>query len=96
MLFTEKIKELRIKNQMPQRQIAAALDIDTATYCKIERGERKAKKEQVVVLSEMFNVEMTELLTLWLADKVTDMVSDEQIVAPEALSIVAENLKRIG
>ena len=95
-MFTEKIKELRIKNQMPQRQIAAALDIDTATYCKIERGERKAKKEQVVVLSEMFNVEMTELLTLWLADKVTDMVSDEQIVAPEALSIVAENLKRIG
>ena len=96
MLFTEKIKELRIKNQMPQRQIAAALDIDTATYCKIERGERQDKKEQVVVLSEMFNVEMTELLTLWLADKVTDMVSDEQIVAPETLSIVAENLKRIG
>ena len=47
MLFTEKIKELRIQNQMPQRQIAAALEIDTATYCKIEKGERKAKKEQV-------------------------------------------------
>ena len=44
MLFTEKIKELRIQNQMPQRQIAAALEIDTATYCKIEKGERKAKK----------------------------------------------------
>ncbi|MFK2339900.1 helix-turn-helix domain-containing protein [Bacteroides fragilis] len=46
MLFTEKIKELRIQNQMPQRQIAAALDIDTATYCKIEKGERKAKKSK--------------------------------------------------
>ena len=54
MLFPEKIKELRIKNQMPQRQIAAVLDIDTATYCKIEKGERKAKKEQVVILSEIF------------------------------------------
>ena len=52
MLFPEKIKELRIQNQMPQRQIAAVLDIDTATYCKIEKGERKAKKEQVVILSE--------------------------------------------
>ena len=30
MLFPEKIKELRIQNQMPQRQIAAVLDIDTA------------------------------------------------------------------
>ena len=96
MLFTEKIKELRIQNQMPQRQIAAALDIDTATYCKIEKGERKAKKEQVVILSEMFHVEITDLLTLWLADKVTDIISDEQVVAYEALFIAAENLKRIG
>lgn len=96
MLFTEKIKELRIQNQMPQRQIAAALDIDTATYCKIEKGERRAKKEQVAILSEMFHVEMTDLLTLWLADKVTDMVSDEHVVASEALSMAAENLRRIG
>lgn len=95
MLFTEKIKELRIQNQMPQRQIAAALNIDTATYCKIEKGEHRAKKEQVV-LSEMFHVERTYLLTLWLADKVTDMVSDEHIVASETLSMAAENLRRIG
>ena len=96
MLFTEKIKELRILNQMPQRQLAAALDIDTATYCKIERGERKAKKEQVAILSKMFHIEMADLLTLWLADKVTDVVSDEYIVASEVLSIAAENLRRIG
>ena len=31
-MFSERIKELRIQNQMPQRQLAAALDIDTATY----------------------------------------------------------------
>lgn len=92
MLFTEKIKELRIQNQMPQRQIAVALDIDT----EIEKGERRAKKEQVAILSEMFHVEMTDLLALWLADKVTDMVSDERIVASEALSMAAENLRRIG
>lgn len=92
MLFTEKIKELRIQNQMPQRQIAVALDIDT----EIEKGERRAKKEQEAILSEMFHVEMTDLLALWLADKVTDMVSDERIVASEALSMAAENLRRIG
>jgi DNA-binding XRE family transcriptional regulator len=27
--------------QLPQRQLAAALEIDTATYCKIEKGKRK-------------------------------------------------------
>lgn len=47
MLFSERIKELRTINQMPQRRLAAALDIDTATYCKIERGERKAKKNKL-------------------------------------------------
>ena len=96
MLFAEKIKELRIKNQMPQRQLAAVLDIDTATYCKIEKGERTAKKEQVVILSQIFNIEKNDLLTLWLADKVTDVVLDEHIVASEALSMAAENLRRIG
>ena len=44
-MFSERIKELRIQNQMPQRQLAAALNIDTATYCKIEKGERKARRE---------------------------------------------------
>lgn len=95
-LFTERIKELRIQNKMPQRRIAAALDIDTATYCKIEKGERRAKKEQVIIIADMFHIEANTLLTLWLADKLTDMVSDEQVVASEALSIAAENLKRIG
>ena len=94
MLFTKKIKELRIQNQMPQRQIAAALGIDTATYCKIEKGERIAKKGQIAILSDMFNVEMKDLLTLWLADKVTNVVSDEHIIASEALSMAAENLKK--
>lgn len=96
MLFTEKIKELRLQNKMPQRQIAAALNIDTATYCKIEKGERKAKKGQIVILSKMFHVELTVLLTLWLADKITNVALDEYIVASEALSLATENIKRIG
>lgn len=96
MLFIEKIKELRILDRIPQRQIVAALDIDTATYCKIEKGERRAKKEQVAILSKMFHVEMKDLLTLWFADKVTDMVSDEHVVASEVLSMASENLRRIG
>ena len=51
---------------MPQRRLAAALDIDTATYCKIEKGERKAKKEQISILSNMFHEDSETLLVLWL------------------------------
>ncbi len=93
-MFSERIKELRIQNQMPQRQLAAALNIDTATYCKIEKGERRAKREQVSILSKLFNVNSEQLLTLWLADQVSAVVSTEERIAPQALSIVIETLKR--
>lgn len=93
-MFSERIKELRIQTQMPQRQLAAALDIDTATYCKIEKGERRAKREQVAILSKLFNVNSEQLLTLWLADQVSAVVSTEQRIAPQALSLVVETLKQ--
>lgn len=93
MLFTEKIKDLRLHSQLPQRKLAAALDIDTATYCKIEKGERKVRKEQVELLASVFEVDKKELLALWLADKVTDIVSDNGQIARNALSLAVENLE---
>lgn len=91
-MFSERIKELRIQNQMPQRQLAAALDIDTATYCKIEKGERRAKREHVIQLSHIFNIEQNELLSLWVADKIKSVISKEQDIAPQALNIINKTL----
>lgn len=93
MLFSERIKELRMQYKLPQRHLAAALDIDTATYCKIEKGERKAKREQVCILSGLFHVKQEDLIILWLADKVSDIVAPEKQVAINVLSVVKENLK---
>lgn len=47
MIFGKKIKELREEHGMVQRKLAAALDIDTPMYSKIERGERKAKRSHI-------------------------------------------------
>lgn len=52
MMFNERIKPLREKRRTPQRQFVASLEIDTAT-CKIEKGERHAKAEQVVVIADL-------------------------------------------
>lgn len=93
-MFSERIKELRIQNRLPQRQLAAALDIDTATYCKIERGERKAKKDQLPILSKLLNVTTEHLLTLWLADQVSAVVSEDPNIAPQALSLVVDTFKK--
>lgn len=94
MLFTERIKELRIKNQLPQRKLAGVLDIDTATYCKIEKGERNIRKEQVEALACVYHVEVNELLTLWLADKITELVSGNEAIAPNVLSVAAQNIQK--
>lgn len=48
MLFGNKIKELREEQGLLQRQLAAFLEIDTPMFSKIERGDRIAKREQVI------------------------------------------------
>ncbi len=68
MKFVERIKQLREERQLPQRKLATTLDIDTATYCKIEKGERRAKAEQVVVIADLLQTNKDELLALWLVD----------------------------
>ena len=93
MTFIEKIKQLREQSQLPQRKVAEALDIDSATYCKIERGERKAKREQLLVIAELLKTDKDELLMLWLADQVTAVVADEKKIADQVLNIVKENIK---
>lgn len=90
-MFSDRIKQLREGRQMPQRQIAAALEIDTASYCKIERGDRQAKREQVFVLAELLSANVEELINLWLADKVYDIVKDER-QAKLVLDLVQKNI----
>ena len=48
MLLGQKIKELRLENGVLQRQLASFLEIDTPMFSKIERGDRRAKRTQVV------------------------------------------------
>lgn len=79
-MFSKRIKELRIQNQMPQRQLVAALDIDTATYCKIEKGERKAKREQVEIIANVLKT-----------DKVCRLIKDEKNTT-QILKIVQKTL----
>lgn len=77
MLLGNKIKELREEHGVLQRQLAALLEIDTPMFSKIERGNRYAKRTQVIQLAEYFKIDKNELLTLWLADKILDVVENE-------------------
>jgi transcriptional regulator with XRE-family HTH domain len=89
-IFGNKIRTLREENQIPQRQLAAALEIDTATYCKIEKGDKRAKREQVTKLADLLEVDSKELIRLWSADKVYDIIAEEE--ATHILNVVAESI----
>lgn len=91
MFLSKRIKELREENQLLQRQLAAGLEIDTPMYSKLERGERRAKRDQVIKMASLFKVVEKELLSLWLAGQVYELVKNEK-VAKAALQIVEQKL----
>ncbi|MBY5950262.1 helix-turn-helix domain-containing protein [Algoriphagus marincola] len=93
MHFGEQIKQLREKRGLLQRQLAASLEIDTPMFSKIERGDRRAKREHVVQLAELLDFDVNQLLSLWLSDQILDIVSSEE-VALEALQNAATTLKK--
>ena len=78
MVFGNKIRELRAEQGVLQRQLAALLEIDRPMFSKIERGDRRAKREQVIKLAQYLHQDEKDMLTLWLADKFIDVVKDEQ------------------
>jgi transcriptional regulator with XRE-family HTH domain len=93
MNFGDRIKQLRESQNLLQRQLAANLEIDTPMFSKIERGERRAKREQVLLLAKLLNADTQELLTIWLAEQIYDLVKDED-VASNALKVAEEDLSK--
>ena len=94
MLFANQIKKLREENNLLQRQLASALEIDTPMYSKIERGDRLAKREQVVIIANFLSTDENELLSLWLADKVLDVLEGEKELGGKVLEIAKVNLNK--
>lgn len=90
MLLAEKLKLLREEAKQPQRRVAAALDIDTATYCKIENGKYVPSKEQVIQLADFFKYDSNEMTKFWLVDKFISIAQNEDM-ANEAL-LIAQNM----
>lgn len=56
------------------RQVAAYLEIVIAFIRKIERGEGRFTREQVIKLASYYYVTHEELLAFWLRDKVLDTI----------------------
>lgn len=90
--FGEKIRRLREERSIYLRQVASFLEIDQALLSKIERGERRAQREQVVKLASFFKSDENEFLTSWLSDKVVyDLDCEKNAI--EVLKVAEEKIK---
>lgn len=91
--FGKILRERREQKQLLLRHVAAKMDMDTALLSKIERGERNARREQVDLLASILDLNAQDLLTRWLADRVYELIEDEE-VGMKALMEAATTYKK--
>lgn len=87
----ELIRRLRENKGEPLRKVAAYLDVDQAVLSKIERGKRKATKEQVVKLAKYFREDEKKMIIVYLSDRILYEVQDEDF-AKEALQVAEKKI----
>lgn len=91
----ETLRKLREEKQLPLRIVASFLDIDQAILSKVERGQRKLNREQVLKLAQYFQVKEETLLVSWLSDKLIYELEDEDL-AMKALQLAEEHVAYVA
>ncbi|MCK5463717.1 MAG: helix-turn-helix domain-containing protein [Bacteroidales bacterium] len=85
------IRKLRIEKGYPLRKVAAVLDIDQAILSKIERGQRKISREQVVKLAKFFDYSEKDMIIIYLSDRIVYEMGDDEY-AKDALKVAEEQI----
>lgn len=93
MTFGETIRKHREAKGLLLRQAAAFLEVDTAFVSKLEHSERKASREQVLKLAEFLDVKSDELITVWLADKISETIKNDK-QGEDALKLALKIIKK--
>lgn len=75
--FGALISSQRKLNNLPLRKVAAALDIDTSTLSKIERGERVANFKMIPVIARLFELDFKEMQIRYLSQMLKDEFGSE-------------------
>ena len=88
----EILREKREKKGLLLRHVSALLDIDTAILSKIERGERKATREQINKLAEILEINKESLIVQYLSEKILYELKDEDL-GIQALKVTEKTIK---
>lgn len=62
MTFQNRLKELRIKNNLTQQEVSTLIGVSKSTYIKYERGEREPKYIMLINIAKKYDVSIDYLL----------------------------------
>ena len=92
MSIDNKIKDLRGNVGMLQRELAAKLCIGEGFLSKIENNQKLPKRGDLKIISKLFQTDISELETLWLANKIYEIIKEED-QAMAALKVAEQKIK---
>ena len=87
----DRIRELRIENNMLLKQLASLLELDPSIISKVEHGERMIKKDYIPKLAEVLYADEDELISLWLSDQIYEIIKGKK-QALNALKLVINKI----
>lgn len=91
--FGETVKKLREEKQLPLREVAEALEIDTSMLGKIEKNNRKPTKQLIEKFAKYFKVDSKDLTVAFLSDTIAYQVLDEEDLSTEIFKVAEEKVK---
>ena len=94
MEFGEYIRSLREKRNLLLREMAANVNMDVAYLSKIERGNRMARREQVIAFAKELKEDENKLIKLWMSEQIVQMIKNEKD-STEILKIAEEKISKI-
>lgn len=88
----EIIREGRERKGLLLRQVSDLLNIDIAILSKVERGERKATREQIEKLATILDLDRENLIIKYLSEKILYEIKDDDL-GIQALNVAEEIIK---
>lgn len=91
--FGETIKTLREKKDLPLREVAESLGIDTSMLGKIEKNKRKPTKQLIGKIAEYFNVSGKDLIVAFLSDEIVYQILDDEDLSKQIFKVAEEKVE---
>lgn len=93
-MLGEKLRELREKEGLLQRQVAALMEVDTAYISKMEKNDKPVSKIHLKAFAKIYKIKEGELIPYWLGEKILHSLKGEKL-SKEAIQLVLKNFNEV-